>query len=188
MGGRKSKNKGSRIEREIVALHKELGVDAQRVPLSGAAGGHFSGDVDIYLDGPDEAPWCGEVKARKDGAGFKVIEAWLGDDNDILFLRRNNATPLVVLPWASWVRLIKRCNVVYHLQCGNQLGPLQLRKDGAMGAFNFLDRAIAVQSDDQEIAKFFCLSQQMQVPTMQQVKTAIGENDFLALRFGLSDN
>ncbi len=41
----KAKQKGDNYEREIVAALKAMGEDAQRVPLSGAAGGEFSGDV-----------------------------------------------------------------------------------------------------------------------------------------------
>jgi Holliday junction resolvase len=35
--GRMSQRKGKVIEREIVQLHRELGVFAERVPLSGAS-------------------------------------------------------------------------------------------------------------------------------------------------------
>jgi Holliday junction resolvase len=31
-----SRNKGARIEREIVAVHAELGIAGERVPLSGS--------------------------------------------------------------------------------------------------------------------------------------------------------
>jgi hypothetical protein len=46
-----------------------------------------------------------EVKARGGGAGFKTLDRWLGDNN-ALFLRRDRAEPLVVLPWRSWLRLL----------------------------------------------------------------------------------
>ena len=104
--GSAPRRKGDRIERELVHLHKALGVDAQRVPLSGAAGGRFSGDVDIYPFGQDEGALVSEVKARSNGAGFATIERWLGD-NDLLFLRRDRADPMVVLPWKTYVRLLK---------------------------------------------------------------------------------
>jgi len=104
--GKPSRDKGGRIEREIVNLHKAMGVHAARVPLSGAAGGAYSGDVDIYVDGPEEAPLVTEVKARASGGGFVTIEKWLGE-NDALFLRRDRAEPLVVLPWRVWKRLIE---------------------------------------------------------------------------------
>lgn len=106
MSGRRSRNKGSRIEREVVHLHIDIGIHAERVPLSGAAGGSFSGDVDIYIDGKDEAPLVTEVKARANGEGFKTLENWLGEDNDALFLRRDRSEHMVVLPWRTWVRLI----------------------------------------------------------------------------------
>jgi len=100
MPGRSAKRKGYRVEREIVALHLDMGLEAERVPLSGAAGGSYTGDLVIAKS------WRGEVKARKGGAGFKVIEGWLGD-NDLLFLRRDRAEPLVVLPWATYQALME---------------------------------------------------------------------------------
>ena len=105
--GKASRDKGGRAEREVVRRHKELGVHAERVPLSGAAGGSFSGNVVLYPFGTEEGPLVTEVKARRRAAGFKVIEAWLGE-NDALFLRRDRADPLVVLPWRTWARLMAR--------------------------------------------------------------------------------
>ena len=34
-------------------------------------------------------------------------ERWLGD-NDLIFLRRDRAEPMVVLPWETWARLLAR--------------------------------------------------------------------------------
>jgi hypothetical protein len=47
------------------------------------------------------------VKSRKNGAGFTTLEAWL-NEYDALFLRRNNADPLVLLPWRIWARILER--------------------------------------------------------------------------------
>ena len=105
--GKPSRDKGARVEREMVDRHKAIGVHAARVPLSGAAGGRFSGDVDVYAFGPDTAPLVGEVKARKGGAGFATLERWLGE-NDLIFLRRDRADPMVVLPWSTWERIVKK--------------------------------------------------------------------------------
>ncbi len=77
MSGRAPRRKGDRAERLIVSLHRELGIKAERVPLSGAAGGSFSGDVDVYAYGSDAAPLVTEVKARANGAGFTQLERWL---------------------------------------------------------------------------------------------------------------
>ena len=74
MSGRKHRQKGDRVEREIVKLHLDLGIVAARVPLSGAAGGRFSGDVDIYPFGATAGPLVTEVKARKTGEGFATLE------------------------------------------------------------------------------------------------------------------
>lgn len=104
-GGRASRAKGDRREREIVNAHKAIGVHAERVPLSGAAGGSFSGDVDVYAFGPNAAPLCCEVKARANAQGFAQALAWLGD-NDALFLTPDRSEPYVMLPWRTWTELV----------------------------------------------------------------------------------
>jgi hypothetical protein len=48
-----------------------------------------------------------EVKSRKNGGGFVQLETWLADF-DCLFLKRNHATPLVVLPWRVWRSLLQQ--------------------------------------------------------------------------------
>jgi hypothetical protein len=107
-GGRRSRAKGGRIEREIVALHLGLGIHSERVPLSGAARYKGNGaDVDVYCFGRQEPPVVSEVKARKAGAGFKTLERWIGD-KDAIFLRRNHSNPIVALPWKTWVALLAR--------------------------------------------------------------------------------
>lgn len=107
-GGRRSRQKGDRAEREIVAKHIEIGVHAERYPLSGASRFRNSGhDLDLYIFGKDEAPAVAECKARKSGGGFTTLERWLGE-YDALFLRRNNADPLIVVPWRVWEQLLKR--------------------------------------------------------------------------------
>ncbi|HEX3523944.1 MAG TPA: hypothetical protein VHT52_17890 [Stellaceae bacterium] len=99
--------KGARLEREIVELHKAIGVDAERVPLSGAShyrgGGH---DVDVYAFGKDAPSLVGEIKGRAKGQGFTMLERWLGE-LDLLFLRRDRAKPLVVMTWDTYERLLQ---------------------------------------------------------------------------------
>jgi Holliday junction resolvase len=107
-GGSKYRRKGDRVEREIVELHKELGVHAERYPLSGASRFRNSGhDIDVYPFGKDAAPIVAEVKSRKGGEGFTQLERWLGTF-DALFLRRNRAEPMVVLPWRVWATLLEK--------------------------------------------------------------------------------
>ena len=93
--GKPSRDKGMRLERKVVHLHHDQGIAAERVPLSGAAGGSFGGDI-VIAD-----TWRAEVKGRASGEGFATIKRWLGT-NDILFLLEDRADPLVVLPWTMY--------------------------------------------------------------------------------------
>jgi hypothetical protein len=95
--GKKSRDKGGRCEREIVNLCKEMGLAAHRVPLSGAVAG-YKGDIIV-------GDFRCEVKGRGKGQGFATIERWLGDF-DVLFLRRDRSSPLVLLPWSTWEKLL----------------------------------------------------------------------------------
>jgi hypothetical protein len=107
-GGRASRQKGNRVEREVVEHHKALGIHAERYPLSGASRFRGSGhDIDIYAFGREEAPLVAEVKARRSGAGFATTERWLGEF-DLLVLRRDRADPIVVLPWRTWAALLAK--------------------------------------------------------------------------------
>lgn len=106
--GKMSRDKGARVEREIVKLHTDNGTHAEKFPLSGAVKYQGKGhDIDVYVFGKEEAPLISEVKARKTGDGFKTLSGWLAD-NDILFLKQNHAQPLVVLPFRTWASIIKR--------------------------------------------------------------------------------
>ena len=105
---RSQRDKGSRIEREIVDRHKAIGVHVERFPLSGASRFRGSGhDVDLYPFGREAAPLVAEVKARGNGSGFTLLEKWLGE-YQVLFLRRDRADPLVVLPWSTWEALLEK--------------------------------------------------------------------------------
>ena len=108
MSGVRHRRKGNRIERELVALHQGIGIHCERYPLSGASRFRGSGhDLDVYARGREEAPLVAECKARKNGNGFATLESWLSD-YDLLFLRRNNSTPLVVLPWRTYEQFLRR--------------------------------------------------------------------------------
>jgi hypothetical protein len=91
-GGKSPRRKGDSGEREFARL-----VGGRRVPLSGSAGGTYSGDVDWPGVGR------GEVKRRKDG--FKQLYAWL-EGRDFLALRSDRQGWLVVLPLAKALELI----------------------------------------------------------------------------------
>ena len=103
--GKPSRDKGLRRERAIVELHVKCGIRAERVPLSGALRYRGNGaDVDLYVRGSE--PLKAEVKARGEGSGFRTLERWLGS-NDVLFLIRDRATPMVVVPLHVWMEIIR---------------------------------------------------------------------------------
>src|SRR5262245_58572306 len=102
------RQKGNRIEREIVDRHLDVGIKAKRYPLSGASRFRSSNhDVDVYVFGTDKAPLVAEVKARKNGLGFTRLETWLSEC-DLLVPRRGHADPMIVLPWRTWTALPTR--------------------------------------------------------------------------------
>ena len=94
MSGRRSKAKGNRTEREFAKL-----IGGERVPLSGAVGGKYSGDV-IGLS----LTW--ECKARKDG--FKQLYKWLDGENDALAIKADRKEWLVVVPLSKFQELIRK--------------------------------------------------------------------------------
>jgi hypothetical protein len=105
---RSQREKGLRRERQLVQMHRDIGVHAERVPLSGASRYQGNGaDIDVYARGPEHAPLVCEVKARGNGEGFATINRWL-DTNDALFLIADRSDPLVVLPWRIWKEMVQR--------------------------------------------------------------------------------
>ena len=91
MSGRRSRSKGARTERSIVNALKASGIVAVRVPLSGAVGGRFGGDIVLPLLGRD---LCVEVKCR--GQGFRNLYSWL-NQRDVLIVKADRREPLVIL-------------------------------------------------------------------------------------------
>ena len=91
-GGRRSRDKGNRAERTLVRFLQDRGFAAERVPLSGSAGGSYLGDVSVPLLGVDRVV---EVKVRADG--FRELYRWL-EGRDLLVIRADRLEPLVVLP------------------------------------------------------------------------------------------
>lgn len=90
--GIKSKQKGYRLEYELVGKLREIGLNAERVPLSGASGGSFAGD--LLVEGRRA-----EVKGRAEG--FKSIYKWL-ESVDILFIRADRREWLVIQRLKDW--------------------------------------------------------------------------------------
>jgi Holliday junction resolvase len=100
-GGKSPRQKGDRAERHLVALLQAAGFAAERIPLSGAAGGRFSGDVPMPLLGVDRRL---EVKVR--GDGFRKLYRWL-EDADLLVVKGDRRELLVVIPFRLAVEIAK---------------------------------------------------------------------------------
>lgn len=94
MTGARSRSKGLRREREAAAL-----LGGERVPLSGSAGGSFTGDL-LLPNG-----WKVECKARADG--WRTLYAQL-DGVDVLALKADRRPWLAVLPLATLVQLLEQ--------------------------------------------------------------------------------
>jgi Holliday junction resolvase len=91
-GGRAPKAKGSRFERAVVRLLQDHGLGAECVPLSGAAGGSYLGDLTVPVLGRDLV-----VEAKARARGFSQIYSWL-QDRDVLVLRADRHDAIVILP------------------------------------------------------------------------------------------
>ena len=103
--GSSSKRKGTRFEREVREFFENfLGVEAYRIPLSGAARG-FKGDLivpDVFGDRPVECKFGNRVP--------KTPYVWLGD-NAALIMRRKWEPALIVMRLNDWAELVMRVAV-----------------------------------------------------------------------------
>ena len=97
--GKPSRDKGARFEREVVGLMQAQGFGAERVPLSGAAGGRFRCDVSFPFLHRDRLIEC---KVRADG--FRELYSWL-TDAWALVVKADRRKPLVVLPLDEFLRI-----------------------------------------------------------------------------------
>lgn len=88
----RSRQKGDRGERALVHLFQDHGFSSERIPLSGSAGGSFTGDITTAFLGKD---WRVEVKCRANG--FVQLYSWLAD-HDALIVKADRKVPLLVIP------------------------------------------------------------------------------------------
>ena len=101
MSGLKSKRKGSGFEREVVNALRALGVAAERVPLSGAAGGSYCDDVTAPVLGEDKRFEC-----KRRASGFKTLYGWLSPTYGLI-VRDDHCPALVVLRLEDFARLAR---------------------------------------------------------------------------------
>jgi hypothetical protein len=95
----RSAEKGSRFERACVDRLKELGLEAQRVPLSGAAGGMFGSDIVV-------AGRKIECKTRK--RAWMDLFNWL-PGNHALMIKADRTETLVVMSLETYADMLKGC-------------------------------------------------------------------------------
>src|SRR5438477_132694 len=92
----RSAQKGTRFEVACVNRLRELGLEAQRVPLSGAAGGQFGSDIVV-------AHRKIECKTRKRFIGQFL--GWL-EGNFALFVKQDKSETLVIMRLDDFAALI----------------------------------------------------------------------------------
>jgi hypothetical protein len=104
MGGRSSKQKGSRNERSLVKLLIDAGFAAERSPLSGALPHKkFGGgcDVTVAMFGREH-----RIEAKHHANGFARLYKWLVGV-DLLIVRADRSEPLVVMPLSRLIEIAK---------------------------------------------------------------------------------
>lgn len=98
--GKKSRDKGARGERLFVRAFQDNGIAAERIPLSGAVGGSFMGDLTAPVMGINRRFEC---KLREDG--FKEIYKWL-HGNFGLLVKADRKEPLAILKLDDFIDLL----------------------------------------------------------------------------------
>lgn len=91
MNGKAPRQKGDRFERSCVNDLQALGIGAERIPMSGAMGGSFTGDVTVPVQGVDR-----KIECKSRAKGWGDLYGWL-PGNYALFIKRDRAETLVVM-------------------------------------------------------------------------------------------
>lgn len=104
----RSRQKGDRFERDCIKKLAELGVEAERVPLSGGAiGGSFEDDLLVDVCGRREHVEC-KTRAR----AWADLFGWLNPIHHAhkpfcLFIKADRTDTLVVMPLETFSALAK---------------------------------------------------------------------------------
>jgi hypothetical protein len=104
-GGKSSRQKGDREERRLVNHFRDHGINASRIPMSGASAFEgFSGfDLTVPMFGKT---YKAEVKHY--GNGFQTLYKWLAHGkNDFLIVRADHSEALAVIPLPILINMIK---------------------------------------------------------------------------------
>ena len=100
--GKASRDKGARFELAIKHTAEDHGLDAVRVPLSGAT--DFA-KGDVVVTSPGGVKWT--IEAKKRANGFRTIYAWIEkNDADLLVIAADRKPALAVLPLEDFFDLL----------------------------------------------------------------------------------
>ena len=105
MSGKRSRDKGNRLERLVVNTLRAAGQDASRVPLSGAAGGDFQNDIQWKLATQTLNLEC---KARAHGFSFLYDNL---KPSVPLIIKADSKEPLFVCTLSQAIDLIGNRNI-----------------------------------------------------------------------------
>lgn len=101
MGGGSAKRKGASFELEVVKDFAEQGLYARKMPLSGALGGEWGGDVIVPVRAEH---WKLECKRRK--RSFSTLYGYLNNVQAAV-IRDDRTESLVVLRLSDFVKLAR---------------------------------------------------------------------------------
>lgn len=94
------RKKGYRHENSTAKRWRARGLKCQRMPLSGALGGVFAGDLQAVLGGQNLI-----IQLKSLADGWKGIYSAIRD-HDLLIIKSDNKDALVVIPEALFLTLI----------------------------------------------------------------------------------
>ena len=105
---RRSKKKGYEGEKEVVDLLQKYGIEAERVPLSGALKSEKY-SCDVHIPSIDKRV---EVKRRK--SGMKTIQKWLDEDanSNYIFFREDYGDWVVIMPAMEFIELLQEWEAI----------------------------------------------------------------------------
>ena len=101
--GKPSRDKGAGYERELVNAFKEHGLEAQRIPLSGATA-FAKNDVQVIAGFDGETKFSGECKRRKALPKFFTDAL---DGADFAAFRQDRGETLIVLRLDTFAELLQ---------------------------------------------------------------------------------
>jgi hypothetical protein len=99
-GGKRSRDKGCRFERDLVNIFQAAGISAERIPLSGSAGGSFAGDITLPVLGKDR-----RIECKKRAGGFALLYNYLAEHYGLIICQ-DRASPLMVMRLSDFVDLL----------------------------------------------------------------------------------